>query len=220
MRYVARKVASDSSYKAEIEESMLEDILGAKKVIMDLYEERQGPGVAVGLAWTQVGGDILFIEVSLSKGKGKLTLTGSLGEVMKESAMAALSYLRAHAVQLLIPAEKFDETDVHIHVPAGAIPKDGPSAGITMLSALASAYTGKSLKSHLAMTGEITLRGRVLRVGGIKEKLLAARRAGIKHIILSNENRQDVSEINKDYLLGLQFHYVQFMDEVLQIALH
>jgi ATP-dependent Lon protease len=187
---------------------------------MDMYEEKQGSGVAVGLAWTQVGGDILFIESSLSKGKGKLILTGSLGDVMKESATAALSYLRANSTILGIPVERFDETDVHIHVPAGAIPKDGPSAGITMLSALASAFTGKAIRPFTAMTGEITLRGRVLRVGGIKEKLLAAKRAGVKDIVLCFDNKQDVDEINKEYLEGLNFHYVHKMEEVLNYVLN
>jgi ATP-dependent Lon protease len=219
MRYVAKKVAMDENFKANIKADQLEEILGAKKVVMDMYEEAQGPGVAVGLAWTQVGGDILFIEASLSKGKGNLTLTGSLGDVMKESATAALSYLKSNAERLNIPIEKFEESNVHIHVPAGAIPKDGPSAGITMLSALASAFTGTALRPFMAMTGEITLRGRVLRVGGIKEKLLAAKRAGIKDIMLSVDNKQDVNEINKEYLQGLRFHYVHHMDEVLHFAL-
>lgn len=219
MRFVAKKVAMNEDYRAHVKADDLEPILGAKKVVMDMYEEKQGSGVAVGLAWTQVGGDILFIEASTSKGKGKLILTGSLGDVMKESATAALSYLRANSTQLGIPVEKFDETDVHIHVPAGAIPKDGPSAGITMLSALASAFTGKPLRSHTAMTGEITLRGRVLRVGGIKEKLLAAKRAGVKDIVLCFDNKQDVDEINKEYLEGLSFHYVHRMEEVLDIVL-
>jgi len=220
MRFVAKKVAMNENYKAHISIEDLEPILGAKKVVMDMYEEKQGSGVAVGLAWTQVGGDILFIESSLSKGKGKLILTGSLGDVMKESATAALSYLRANSSILGIPVERFDETDVHIHVPAGAIPKDGPSAGITMLSALASAFTGKAIRPFTAMTGEITLRGRVLRVGGIKEKLLAAKRAGVKDIVLCFDNKQDVDEINKEYLEGLNFHYVHKMEEVLNYVLN
>lgn len=219
MRFIAKKVATDDTYRSDIQVPDIESILGAKKVIMDMYDEEQGPGVAVGLAWTQVGGDILFIEVSLSKGKGRLTLTGNLGDVMKESATTALSYLRANCEQLGISVERFDETDVHIHVPAGAIPKDGPSAGVTMLSALASAFSNRPLKPFLAMTGEITLRGRVLRVGGIKEKILAAKRAGIKDIILCADNKQDVVEINQEYLEGLHFHYVQSMDEVLDFAL-
>jgi ATP-dependent Lon protease len=219
MRFVAKKVAMNENFTAVIKADELESILGAKKVVMDMYEEEQGAGVAVGLAWTQVGGDILFIEVSLSKGKGKVTLTGSLGDVMKESASAALSYLRANCDRLNIPIERFDETDVHIHVPAGGIPKDGPSAGITLLSALASAFTGKPLRPFTAMTGEITLRGRVLRVGGIKEKLLAAKRAGIKDILLCVDNKQDVDEINDEYLVGLNFHYVHRMDEVLHFVL-
>jgi ATP-dependent Lon protease len=175
--------------------------------------------VTVGLAWTYVGGDILFIETSLSKGKGGFTLTGNLGNVMKESASTALSYLKAHSSRLKIPAEKFEETNVHIHVPEGAVPKDGPSAGVTMLTALASAFTGRKVKPYLAMTGEITLRGQVLPVGGIKEKVLAAKRAGIKDIILCEQNEKDVEEINKDYIKGVKFHYVSEMDEVLDFAL-
>jgi ATP-dependent Lon protease len=219
MRHVAKKIAKNEAEKVEIIAEKLEEILGPKRVITDMYEEEQGPGVAVGLAWTQVGGDILFIEASLSKGKGKLTLTGNLGDVMKESASTALSYLRAHAEELNIPIERFSETDVHIHVPAGAIPKDGPSAGITMLSALASAFSNRPLNPYLAMTGEITLRGRVLRVGGIKEKILAAKRAGIQNLILCVDNKQDVDEINAEYLEGLNFHYVRQMNEVLELAL-
>lgn len=219
MRHAAKKIAQDEATKVEIKADQLEEILGPKRVVSDMYEEEQGPGVAVGLAWTQVGGDILFIEASLSKGKGKLTLTGNLGDVMKESASTALSYLRAHAEELDIPVERFAETDVHIHVPAGAIPKDGPSAGITMLSALASAFTNRSLKPYLAMTGEITLRGRVLRVGGIKEKILAAKRAGIKDIILCVDNKQHIDEVSDEYLEGLKFHYVRQMKEVLNLAL-
>lgn len=219
MRHAAKKIAQEEAAKVEIKADQLEEILGPKRVVSDMYEEEQGPGVAVGLAWTQVGGDILFIEASLSKGKGKLTLTGNLGDVMKESASTALSYLRAHAEELNIPVERFAETDVHIHVPAGAIPKDGPSAGITMLSALASVFTNRPLAPYLAMTGEITLRGRVLRVGGIKEKILAAKRAGIKDIILCVDNKQHIDEISDEYLEGLNFHYVRQMKEVLNLAL-
>ena len=219
MRWVARRVAMDETYTTRIEPAQLEDILGIARVQPDQYEGGDLPGVAVGLAWTSVGGDILFIEAGLSKGKGGLTLTGNLGEVMKESATTALSYLRSHAARLGIAPERFDDTNVHIHVPAGAIPKDGPSAGITMLSALASALLQKPLRPHLAMTGEITLRGKVLPVGGIKEKILAAKRAGLHTIMLCKANEKDIREIPAHYLTGLTFHYVQTMDEVLQFAL-
>jgi ATP-dependent Lon protease len=173
----------------------------------------------VGLAWTAVGGDILFIETSLSKGKGVVTLTGNLGTVMKESATAALSYLRAHAADFNIDPMRFDETNIHLHVPEGAVPKDGPSAGITMLTSLASAFTGRRVKPFLAMTGEITLRGQVLPVGGIKEKILAAKRAGIKDIIMCRQNEKDVEEVSEHYIKGLRFHYVDQANEVLDLAL-
>lgn len=172
-----------------------------------------------GLAWTSVGGEILFVETSLSKGKGKLTLTGNLGDVMKESATIALEYIRAHAEALAIPSDFFENHDIHIHVPEGAIPKDGPSAGITMATSLASAITKRKVRPYLAMTGEITLVGRVLPVGGIKEKILAAKRAGITDIILSEENKKDIAEINEIYLKGLTFHYVKDIMEVLSFAL-
>ena len=173
-----------------------------------------------GLAWTAVGGEILFVETSLSKGKnGKLTLTGNLGDVMKESAMLALEYLKAHTCLLDISEEIFENWNIHIHVPEGAIPKDGPSAGITMVTSLASALTQRKVKQNLAMTGEITLRGKVLPVGGIKEKILAAKRAGIKDIILCEENRKNIEEIQPMYLKGLTFHYVNDVKEVLELAL-
>lgn len=220
MRHVARKVVAEEVHEMSISPEQVPDILGPKKVTLDdIFEEELTAGVAVGLAWTSVGGDILFIEVSLSKGKGKLTLTGNLGDVMKESATTALSYLRAHAEAWTIPASAFDETNIHIHVPAGSIPKDGPSAGITMLSALASAFTKRPLRSKLAMTGEITLRGKVLPVGGIKEKVLAAKRAGVEHIIMCADNKKDVLEINEEYIKGIEFHYVKRMEEVLKLAL-
>jgi ATP-dependent Lon protease len=176
-------------------------------------------GVVTGLAWTSVGGDILFIESSITKGKGKLTLTGNLGDVMKESAVIALEFLKAHSGWLNLEQEVFDNYNVHVHVPEGATPKDGPSAGITMLTSLASLFTQRRVKKNLAMTGEITLRGEVLPVGGIKEKILAAKRAGIKEIILCQKNRKDVDEINQDYLKGLEFHFVSSMRDVLNIAL-
>jgi ATP-dependent Lon protease len=177
------------------------------------------PGVAVGLAWTYVGGDILFIETSLSDGKGDMQLTGNLGNVMKESASTALTYLHTNAKKAGIDPEVFKKKNIHIHVPEGAVPKDGPSAGITMMTALASAFTGKRVKPFLAMTGEITLRGQVLPVGGIKEKILAAKRAGLKEIILCWQNEKDVEEINPEFIKGLKFYYVKTMQQVLDIAL-
>jgi ATP-dependent Lon protease len=197
----------------------LPDILGPERFDSTLYTESHNSGVAVGLAWTKVGGDILFIESSLSPGKGKLTLTGNLGDVMKESATTALSFIKAHGDSLGIDATTFENTDIHVHVPEGAIPKDGPSAGITMLTALASAFKKKPVKSHLAMTGEITLRGKVLPVGGIKEKVLAAKRAGVQQIILSTANKRHVDQIKPEYVSGMTFTYVDRMEEVLQQAL-
>lgn len=214
----ARQVAVEEKYEVKVTIDHLHDILGAGRE-RTKYDNNDVPGVVTGLAWTSVGGDILFIESSLTKGKGKLTLTGNLGDVMKESAIIALEFLKAHSELLQLPQEKFDETNVHIHVPEGATPKDGPSAGITMLTALASSFTGRKVKKQLAMTGEITLRGEVLPVGGIKEKILAAKRANIKEIILCERNRKDVEEITADYIKGLKFHYVRQMKEVLALAL-
>ncbi|CAA6828798.1 MAG: ATP-dependent protease La (EC Type I [uncultured Aureispira sp.] len=220
MRNVAKKVVTKTNTNKNLTPKEIGKILGPKKVNLDdIFEEEQEAGVAIGLAWTSVGGDILFIESSLSKGKGKLILTGNLGDVMKESATTALSYLRAHGEGLGITPEAFDETNIHIHVPAGGIPKDGPSAGITMLSALASAFTKRPLRERLAMTGEITLRGKVLPVGGIKEKVLAAKRAGVKEIIMCADNEKDVKEINPNYIKGVKFHYVKKMKDVLHLAL-
>lgn len=219
MRYVAKCVAMKDAYPQPILAAHLEKILGVAFYSNELYTENQAPGVAIGLAWTSVGGDILFIETSLSKGKGKLTLTGNLGDVMKESAATALSYLKAHAATIGIAHQAFEENDIHIHVPEGAIPKDGPSAGITMLTTLASAFLQKPVKSHLAMTGEITLRGKVLPVGGIKEKILAAKRAGIKSVILCKDNRKHIAEIPAHYIQDMTFHYVDTMSEVLALAL-
>ncbi len=219
MRATAKKVAMDEPVAQQVTEQQVEEVLGKPKFINDLYVKGHPAGVAVGLAWTSVGGDILFIETSLSKGKGGKEMTGNLGNVMKESATTALSYLKAHADEYNIPSEKFEQNNLHIHVPEGAVPKDGPSAGITMLSALASTYTGRKLRPYLAMTGEITLRGQVLPVGGIKEKILAAKRAGIKEIIMCAQNEKDVDEINKAYIKGLTFHYVSQMNEVLELAL-
>ncbi|MCX2479950.1 endopeptidase La [Pedobacter sp. MC2016-15] len=219
VRGVATKIAMEESYEAALSLEDVERILGAPVYDKDLYEGNEVAGVVTGLAWTQVGGDILFIEASLSPGKGKLTLTGNLGDVMKESAVIALAYLRAHAAAFNIDNQLFDLWDVHVHVPAGATPKDGPSAGITMLTALTSAFTQRKVKSNLAMTGEITLRGKVLPVGGIKEKILAAKRANIKDIILCKSNRKDILEIKENYITDLNFHYVSEMKEVIDLAL-
>jgi ATP-dependent Lon protease len=217
-RNVAKNIAMNKKVTPSISEDSLTNILGPAHP-KDHYQDAGVPGVVIGLAWTPVGGDILFIETSLSTGEGKLALTGNLGDVMKESATIALEYIKSHADALGIPAEALTKKNIHIHVPEGATPKDGPSAGIAMLTALASAFTGKKVKKFLAMTGEITLRGRVLPVGGIKEKILAAKRANIKEIILCEENRKDIEEINKDFLKGLTFHYVSNMMDVLAIAL-
>ena len=220
MRKLARKVASEEEYKKVLEPVDLQEYLGAIEYSRDQYQGNDYAGVVTGLAWTSVGGEILFIETSLSKGKGgKLTLTGNLGDVMKESAVLALEYLRSHSQILGIDESVFDNWNVHVHVPEGAIPKDGPSAGITMVTSLASAFTQRKVKSNLAMTGEITLRGKVLPVGGIREKILAAKRAGIKDIILCKENKKDIEEIKPLYLKGLSFHYVDDIKQVLDIAL-
>ncbi len=220
MRNIAKRVAMEEQYKPTLTSSDIHDILGPIKYINDIYQDIKTPGVAVGLAWTSVGGEILFIEAILSKGSGKLELTGNLGAVMKESAKTALSFIKAHAEHLHLNEEQLDKTDIHIHVPEGAIPKDGPSAGITMLSALTSAFIGKPIKAGLAMTGEITLRGKVLPVGGIKEKLLAAKRMGLQEVMLCEVNKKDVSEIEPQYLEGLQLHYVTSMRDVLRTALN
>lgn len=219
VRGVATKIAMEETYEATLTNDDVERILGAPIYDKDLYEGNEVAGVVTGLAWTQVGGDILFIEASLSPGKGKLTLTGNLGDVMKESAVIALAYLRAHAAAFDIDYQLFDLWDIHVHVPAGATPKDGPSAGVTMLTALTSAFTQRKVKSNLAMTGEITLRGKVLPVGGIKEKILAAKRANIKDIILCKSNRKDILEIKESYIKDLNFHYVTEMKEVIDLAL-
>jgi len=219
VRGIAKSIAMEEPYSSVVTKKDVERILGAPIYDKDLYEGNNVAGVVTGLAWTSVGGDILFIEASLSPGKGHLTLTGSLGDVMKESATIALAYLRAHASYFDINPKLFEQWDVHIHVPAGATPKDGPSAGVTMLTALTSAFTQRKIKPHLAMTGEITLRGRVLPVGGIKEKILAARRANIKEIILCKSNQKDILEIKEDYIKTLNFHYVTDMREVINLAL-
>lgn len=218
IRNRAKQIAMEEKYSVALNITDIAKVLGASYE-KDKYTDNDVVGVVTGLAWTPTGGDILFIETSLTKGTGKLTMTGNLGDVMKESAMIALEYLRAHSEMLNIQPEEFDKWNVHIHVPQGAVPKDGPSAGITLLTALASSFTKRRVKKFLAMTGEITLRGKVLPVGGIKEKILAAKRAGIKEIILSERNRKDIEEINERYLKGLKFHFVQEMHEVVTLAL-
>ena len=219
MRSVAKNVAMEEEYSPSLSIEKVKNILGPERFTKDRYQRMNVPGVAVGLAWTRVGGDILFIESSLSTGKGKLILTGNLGDVMKESATTALSYLKANSESLGIESDLLSNKDIHIHVPEGATPKDGPSAGITMLSSLASIFTKKQIKPYLAMSGEITLRGKVLPVGGIKAKVLAAKRAGMKEIMLSSENEKNVDEINDAYIKGITFKYVQNMEQVLAHAL-
>lgn len=219
VRGVATRIVMEEPLPAALSVADIETILGSPIFDKDLYEHNEVAGVVTGLAWTSVGGDILFIETSISPGKGKLTLTGNLGDVMKESASIAMAYLRSHAEDFGLDYRIFDLWDIHIHVPAGAIPKDGPSAGITMLTALASTFTQRKVKAHLAMTGEITLRGKVLPVGGIKEKILAAKRANIKEIILSQSNKKDIQEIKESYIEDLTFHYVTNMQDVVKLAL-
>jgi ATP-dependent Lon protease len=219
IRSIAKTKAMEEEFEKSITSAFVVKTLGAEIFDEELYQGNEIAGVVTGLAWTQVGGDILFIESSLSRGKGALTISGQLGDVMKESAMAALSYLKSNAESLGIDHRIFQLYDLHIHVPAGAVPKDGPSAGITMLTSLASIFTQRKVKSNLAMTGEITLRGKVLPVGGIKEKILAAKRSGIREIILSAKNKRDIDEIEKHYIKGLSFHYVESVEQVLKIAL-
>ena len=219
MRYQAKELAYKHKVKPTVSKSDLHKILGQARYSNEIYKTVNMPGVAVGLAWTYVGGDILFIEVLLSEGKGDMKLTGNLGNVMKESASTALTYLQANAKKIGVDSALFNSKSIHVHVPEGAVPKDGPSAGITMLTALTSAFTGRKVKPYLAMTGEITLRGQVLPVGGIKEKILAAKRAGMKEIILCWQNEKDVNEIDQTFIKGLQFHYVKNMLQVLELAL-
>ena len=220
MRRLAYKKASDEILPTQIKPEDLHDYLGPVEYTRDKYQGNDYAGVVTGLAWTAVGGEILFVETSLSKGKGsKLTLTGNLGDVMKESAMLALEYIHAHAALFQIPEDMFENWNVHIHVPEGAIPKDGPSAGITMVTSLVSAFTQRKVKKNLAMTGEITLRGKVLPVGGIREKILAAKRAGIEEVILCEDNKRDIDEIKPEYLKGMTFHYVRDIQDVIHLAL-
>lgn len=217
-RWIALQIATEKEYSQKINIQKIDEILGIPRS-KDQSEETSVPGVVTGLAWTSVGGDILFIESIISNGKGNLTMTGNLGNVMKESATIALEYIKAKYKDFGIPDDFIDNKNIHIHVPEGATPKDGPSAGIAMLTSMVSSFTNKKVKSHLAMTGEITLRGKVLPVGGIKEKLLAATRAGVKQVILCEANRKDVEEINKDYLKNLKIHYVTHMEEVIKLAI-
>jgi len=218
-RVTAMKVALRESYDPRLILKDIEAILGPPKFLKDKYQGNEFAGVVTGLAWTASGGEILFVETSLSRGKGNLTITGNLGEVMKESAVIAMEYIKSHSERLEIKPSLFENWNVHVHVPEGAIPKDGPSAGITMVTSIASAITQRKVKKSVAMTGEITLRGKVLPVGGIKEKILAAKRADIKEIILSEENRKDICEIKEIYINGLDFHFVDNIMQVLDLAL-
>ena len=219
VRYAAKNIAMEEEYNIKVSDEDIIEILGSPKMERDKYENNDVAGVVTGLAWTSVGGDILFIESILSKGKGNLSITGNLGKVMKESATIAMEYIKANAERLGITPSIFDQYNVHIHVPEGATPKDGPSAGITMLTSLVSLFTQKKVRKSIAMTGEITLRGKVLPVGGIKEKILAAKRARIKEIILCEDNKRDIEEIKDEYLKGLTFHYVKEMSDVIDIAI-
>ena len=219
VRYAAKSIAMEEDYNVTVNNAVVEKILGPARLERDKYENNDVAGVVTGLAWTSVGGDILFIESILSKGKGTLNVTGNLGKVMKESATIAMEYIKSNADEYGIDSSVFDKYNVHIHVPEGATPKDGPSAGITMLTSLISLFTQRKVKKSLAMTGEITLRGKVLPVGGIKEKILAAKRARIKEIILCADNKKDIEEIKEDYLKGLTFHYVTDMSEVIDLAI-
>ena len=219
VRHAAKNIAMEEPYNIKVTNEDIIEVLGGPKLERDKYENNNVAGVVTGLAWTSVGGDILFIESILSKGKGLLNITGNLGKVMKESATIAMEYIKSNADEFGIDSDVFDKYNVHIHVPEGATPKDGPSAGVTMLTSLVSLFTQRKVKKSLAMTGEITLRGKVLPVGGIKEKILAAKRARIKEILLCEENRRDIEEIKQDYLKGLTFHYVTDMSDVIKIAL-
>jgi ATP-dependent Lon protease len=218
-RGVAAKIASNEIEEFAVEAGDVEEFLGKRKFFSDAAERTIVPGVATGLAWTPYGGDILFIEASVSKGSGKLNITGQLGDVMKESAMLAISYLKAHSDHIGIPEEAFKYWDLHVHVPAGAVPKDGPSAGVSLMSAIASIFTQRKVKGTIALTGEITLRGLVLPVGGIKEKVLAAKRAGIKEVLLPKKNEKDVAEIEQEVIGDLKVQYLERMEPLLDIIL-
>lgn len=218
-RYRAKNIGFEEDYKPVISAEDIEKILGMPKFNREIYDVKGMTGVVTGLAWTEVGGDILYIESLLTPGKGAMNLTGNLGDVMKESATIALEWVKAHYEELHIDRERFEKYDINVHVPEGAIPKDGPSAGITMVASIVSTYTGRKVREYMAMTGETTLRGRVMPVGGIKEKILAAKRAGITDLILSEDNRKDIAEIKKEYIDGLRFHYVRTNDEMLALAL-
>jgi ATP-dependent Lon protease len=218
-RLRAKNIAFEEEYNPEISAEDVVRILGKAKYINDQYEIKDMVGVVTGLAWTSVGGDILYIESILTPGKGKLSLTGNLGDVMKESATIAFEWVKAHHAELGIDAEKFEKYDLNIHVPEGATPKDGPSAGITMITSIVSTYTGRKVCERIAMTGETTLRGRVTAIGGLKEKVLAAKRAGIHTILVPEQNRKDVEEIKSEYLEGITFHYVTTNEQVLELAL-
>jgi ATP-dependent Lon protease len=219
VRHAAKNIAMENSYNVKVSNADIIEVLGNPKLERDKYENNDVAGVVTGLAWTSVGGDILFIESIISAGKGNLNITGNLGKVMKESSTIAMEYIKANAQYLGIDSSIFPNYNVHIHVPEGATPKDGPSAGITMLTSLVSLFSQRKVKKSVAMTGEITLRGKVLPVGGIKEKILAAKRAKIKEIILSAENKADIEDINAQYLKGLKFHYVTEMSEVIDLAI-
>ena len=214
-RVTAKKIALEQEHPDTIKKEHLKEYLGLPTAFHDMQKGNEGPGIVTGLAWTQLGGEILFIESSVSGGKGVLTMTGSLGDVMKESATIAYQYIKAHPEMAGMDSKTFSEKDLHVHVPEGAVPKDGPSAGITMVTSMISALRGKGIKKGIAMTGEMTLRGRVLPVGGIKEKILAAKRAGVHTILLSEENRKDIEDIKEIYVKGLTFHYVKTIDDVI-----
>jgi ATP-dependent Lon protease len=219
VRRIAKKIAFEEPYDKKLTKADIREYLGVIEYSKEKYQGNDFAGVVTGLAWTAVGGEILYVETSLSKGKGALTLTGNLGDVMKESAMLAHQYLKSHADELELEPEVFENWNVHVHVPEGAIPKDGPSAGVTMVTSLASAFTQRKVKKNIAMTGEITLRGKVLPVGGIREKILAAKRAGITEIIMSEQNKKNLEDIKEAYLKGLKFYFVNTIMDVIEIAL-
>lgn len=219
VRNRAKAIGMDEEFNVTLTADDIEKVLGVPRYIKEKQDKTEQIGIVTGLAWTEVGGEILYVETSLSKGKGALIITGNLGDVMKESASIALGWVKANAQKLGIDSKLFEDNDIHIHVPEGAIPKDGPSAGITMVTAITSAFSARKVRSKIAMTGETTLRGKVLPVGGVKEKILAAKRAGVTDILLSLENKKDILDIKEQYLEGLKFHYVESLDDVLKLAL-